>query len=1199
MLTTSAAFHLLGVPSSATDDDIKKAFRRLALLYHPDKGGCHEKMAKVNEAYELLNDPSRRHKTFTPDFFNPQPRQKPQPRPAPAWKPPPPPPRPRTPPPPPPPPLPPRNLTLTQTIADPPLAALHKTHRTHLAFSWTNVSKAPLVNLTIHKRHARSDPYVECWRGKPTMREAEVVLENEFGDMEFCIKCATSQATSNASQPVATHIYSPLIRPFFLRFDALKTEPSENLNACITTLHSQRQLLQALPTPQSLDKTSKQHMSFLLDTLLRTKMADWKIKLTSKTADLLKPTSTSSHSPTKVFWPFISNRDWKQLPRGRKSQWIRFIESISLDGAYGVLNPLTASAVKKHIGHVLDKAISGLRVAPFMILPSHIVRKPFEKPGYESDVPIFGWRTFLGVYWVVMTVQAQAHEFGAESGEWTALVEFWLDTCGNAVAALRRDVDLRLEREVKALEAEEEMRRREVRDDLERKVDGLEEGFRGAFSMRDSGLGGVGVGGVGAGAAGFGAGAAPSAFFGVPPAASVPTASTATPVFVFGAGSSSFGGGLGAAAPAATSSTTPPSFGASGESFGVNSSVPLTTPSFGAYTGLFGAPATPTPSFTQPTTPFAGMFGTPTQPPEPPTSSGLFGVNADATATAAAFSFSAQGASTPVTAFTSSFGGHTATGASSCSNTHAASSSSDSATPNGSRPFFGQHHQPIPGRSFGNSGATTSTTSTTPLTFGPFTSIPVATPPSFGNRGPMTGLTSGPFTSIPAATPSFAPKPFVFGTQDPVVGLTSGPFTSAPSANPIPPPASASKQFPFGMQEPVVGFTSGPFSEVPIASSASKPANPLAPTMNHSGPRTKPFASAKTNSVPPAFEFGKMSGNGTTSVAGATMSFGTSAAGGSSGAQPALPHKLTSGPFSDIPIASSATKNRNPFAPTPVASVPPPAFEFGKMNASVTGSVAGASASFGNAGSSGTPLTFGPFSDIPRTRSTPRASKTTAASVPPPAFEFGKMNANVTGSASAAASASFGNAGLSGAPPPVGLTFGPFSDIPLTSSTTRASTRAASVPPAFEFGSVNDNVTGSIAASDATFRAPAAAASSSTCRASTKQPVTRVRPPRPLTPKPYFPDAVVSEVTSSVPVASQIECENGFGGGGGGGAAAARAEGRGESWSRGVGGRGDTMPRVVGGLSFDGVWGGEGGGGKKKTVKGKKKARVGVETDVV
>ncbi|SPE59956.1 Curved DNA-binding protein [Verrucomicrobia bacterium] len=54
----------LGVPRSASEEDIKKAFRKLARQYHPDvakdKKAAEAKFKEINEAYEVLSDPEKR-----------------------------------------------------------------------------------------------------------------------------------------------------------------------------------------------------------------------------------------------------------------------------------------------------------------------------------------------------------------------------------------------------------------------------------------------------------------------------------------------------------------------------------------------------------------------------------------------------------------------------------------------------------------------------------------------------------------------------------------------------------------------------------------------------------------------------------------------------------------------------------------------------------------------------------------------------------------------------------------------------------------------------------------------------------------------------------------------------------------------------------------------------------------------------------
>lgn len=52
----------LGVDRSATDEEIKLAFYRLASEHHPDRGGDAKVMAEINVAYNTLITPSQRRK---------------------------------------------------------------------------------------------------------------------------------------------------------------------------------------------------------------------------------------------------------------------------------------------------------------------------------------------------------------------------------------------------------------------------------------------------------------------------------------------------------------------------------------------------------------------------------------------------------------------------------------------------------------------------------------------------------------------------------------------------------------------------------------------------------------------------------------------------------------------------------------------------------------------------------------------------------------------------------------------------------------------------------------------------------------------------------------------------------------------------------------------------------------------------------
>ena len=59
-------YTILGVDKSATQDEIKKAYRKLAVKYHPDKNPgnkqAEEKFKEISEAYEVLGDPEKRKK---------------------------------------------------------------------------------------------------------------------------------------------------------------------------------------------------------------------------------------------------------------------------------------------------------------------------------------------------------------------------------------------------------------------------------------------------------------------------------------------------------------------------------------------------------------------------------------------------------------------------------------------------------------------------------------------------------------------------------------------------------------------------------------------------------------------------------------------------------------------------------------------------------------------------------------------------------------------------------------------------------------------------------------------------------------------------------------------------------------------------------------------------------------------------------
>ena len=65
MVSQSDYYEILGLPRDCTPEDVKRAFRRLALKYHPDHNkeeNATEKFKEINEAYQVLRDPQLRAK---------------------------------------------------------------------------------------------------------------------------------------------------------------------------------------------------------------------------------------------------------------------------------------------------------------------------------------------------------------------------------------------------------------------------------------------------------------------------------------------------------------------------------------------------------------------------------------------------------------------------------------------------------------------------------------------------------------------------------------------------------------------------------------------------------------------------------------------------------------------------------------------------------------------------------------------------------------------------------------------------------------------------------------------------------------------------------------------------------------------------------------------------------------------------------
>jgi curved DNA-binding protein len=68
-MSTNDHYATLGVARTATADEIKRAFRKLASQHHPDKGGDTARFQQIQAAYDVLGDPAKRQA-----YDNPQPQ---------------------------------------------------------------------------------------------------------------------------------------------------------------------------------------------------------------------------------------------------------------------------------------------------------------------------------------------------------------------------------------------------------------------------------------------------------------------------------------------------------------------------------------------------------------------------------------------------------------------------------------------------------------------------------------------------------------------------------------------------------------------------------------------------------------------------------------------------------------------------------------------------------------------------------------------------------------------------------------------------------------------------------------------------------------------------------------------------------------------------------------------------------------------
>jgi len=63
-------YDVLNIPPGSSQEDIKKAYKKLAMKYHPDRGGNEDKFKEVTEAYEVLSG-KRRPRNQPPPPPNP------------------------------------------------------------------------------------------------------------------------------------------------------------------------------------------------------------------------------------------------------------------------------------------------------------------------------------------------------------------------------------------------------------------------------------------------------------------------------------------------------------------------------------------------------------------------------------------------------------------------------------------------------------------------------------------------------------------------------------------------------------------------------------------------------------------------------------------------------------------------------------------------------------------------------------------------------------------------------------------------------------------------------------------------------------------------------------------------------------------------------------------------------------------------